>query len=575
MSETNKKKYNSPEYDYIIVGAGIAGLYTAFQLHNKKPNAKIAILEATNRVGGRLHSLSYDGVTVDAGGARFNTDQHRILCLIKELKLVDKVIPIKSDINYIDIDPQYDTSLERIFPSINEFILYMQKYIHDNKISNTILINTTILEFVDTHFSIKYPTLKTYLTDICPYYSELAVLNALEAIKLFTNEFSPNIKYMILMGGLAQLTSTLYDKLKNTVTIHLETPLDTITKLNDASHHQNHYTYTLTSSDKQFKTSNIILAIPKNKLLDIKYLTTHKNVLHNINSVQTEPLYRIYARYPIDKTTHKVWFDGIQKIATNLPIKYIIPYNYDKGVIMISYTDNKFAKYWMDHVSNGTFETTLKTQLKQLFPNMNIPSAKWYKHCYWDVGAGYWKPGYDRMKIMHKMIKPLPNENIFICGENYSSHQAWVEGALETADLVMAKLGFAIKHKKHCWEIQLSRNSKQLHSNGKTQKIMKHTMKHTKKHASKHSSKTLKSIGRGSDKEYTLADVAKHNKKTDGWIVVDGIVADVTKWIPKHPGGDIIMKGVGKDATKLFHGIGHDEYAKKMLKKYKIGVLKH
>ena len=51
-------------------------------------------------------------------------------------------------------------------------------------------------------------------------------------------------------------------------------------------------------------------------------------------------------------------------------------------------------------------------------------------------------------------------------------------------------------------------------------------------------------------------------------------VADITEWIPKHPGGDIIMKGVGKDATSLFNNVGHDDYAKKMLKKYQIGILK-
>jgi cytochrome b involved in lipid metabolism len=33
------------------------------------------------------------------------------------------------------------------------------------------------------------------------------------------------------------------------------------------------------------------------------------------------------------------------------------------------------------------------------------------------------------------------------------------------------------------------------------------------------------------------------------------------------------MKGVGKDATKLFKAIGHDTYAIKMLKKYQIGVI--
>ena len=34
------------------------------------------------------------------------------------------------------------------------------------------------------------------------------------------------------------------------------------------------------------------------------------------------------------------------------------------------------------------------------------------------------------------------------------------------------------------------------------------------------------------------------------------------------------MKGVGKDASALFKSVGHDEYAKKMLKKYQIGILK-
>jgi cytochrome b involved in lipid metabolism len=40
-----------------------------------------------------------------------------------------------------------------------------------------------------------------------------------------------------------------------------------------------------------------------------------------------------------------------------------------------------------------------------------------------------------------------------------------------------------------------------------------------------------------------------------------------------HPGGMIIMKGVGKDATELFNNIGHDNYAKNKLKTFQIGIL--
>ena len=88
-------------------------------------------------------------------------------------------------------------------------------------------------------------------------------------------------------------------------------------------------------------------------------------------------------------------------------------------------------------------------------------------------GAGYWKPGFDRKKILKTIIKPIQNENIYICGENYSSHQAWVEGALETSELVLKQLtaGFRksrkqiqqptiiTKHTKHTKHIKHTKNN--------------------------------------------------------------------------------------------------------------------
>merc|ERR1712014_516463 len=39
------------------------------------------------------------------------------------------------------------------------------------------------------------------------------------------------------------------------------------------------------------------------------------------------------------------------------------------------------------------------------------------------------------------------------------------------------------------------------------------------------------------DQEYSLEEVAKHNKKEDLWIAVKGIVMNVTDWVDEHPGG--------------------------------------
>ena len=562
-------------YDYLIIGAGISGLYTAYRLYSNYPKAKICILESTSYIGGRLHSINYDGLIMDGGGARFNTEQHRIISLLKEVGLWNKVIPITSDITYKPVNENYTTKTDSnlLFTTIDDFILYMKKYIKDKHISRDTLINTTILDFAIKHFSKEHPDIKQNLINIYPYYSELGVLNAVEGLNLFSNEFSDKTKYYILNGGLEQLADTLYTKLKE-IDIYKETHVLEISNQEDT---ETDTTYTITTSvNKTFTTKNLILTIPKNKLLNIKFKLnssdpkTHSTIKNNLkqfqknmNSIQNEPLYRIYARYPLDKKTHKVWFDGMGKIATNLPIKYIIPVNYEKGVIMISYTDSKFARYWFKKMAEGTFEVTLNKQLKLLFPDMDIPNAKWYKHCPWTSGAGYWKKGYDRKVIMQQMIEPLgKNTNLYVCGENYSSHQAWVEGALETADMVLDKI-YKNTYSYRTRTTHLSKKKKKTNMLGGSKKTKKSNTK-----SNKSDTKSNKQT------EYTLEEVAKHNKKSDAWIVIHNKVADVTKWIPLHPGGDIIMKGVGKDATKLFDSIGHDDYSKTILKKYQIGILK-
>ena len=49
-----------------------------------------------------------------------------------------------------------------------------------------------------------------------------------------------------------------------------------------------------------------------------------------------------------------------------------------------------------------------------------------------------------------------------------------------------------------------------------------------------------------------MEEVNNHKTRDDCWTVVDGLVYDVTYYIPFHPGGKKIMLGAGKEASKVF-----------------------
>ncbi|MEO6518319.1 MAG: FAD-dependent oxidoreductase [Pseudoxanthomonas sp.] len=51
--------------DVLVIGAGIAGLHAAMLLEEQQPGRRVLVLEASPRVGGRMH-------TIEAGGQRFD-----------------------------------------------------------------------------------------------------------------------------------------------------------------------------------------------------------------------------------------------------------------------------------------------------------------------------------------------------------------------------------------------------------------------------------------------------------------------------------------------------------------------
>ncbi len=83
----------------------------------------------------------------------------------------------------------------------------------------------------------------------------------------------------------------------------------------------------------------------------------------------------------------------------------------------------------------------------------------------------------------------------------------------------------------------------------------------------------------------TEDQVAVHNKKSDCWTIIRDKVYDITSYIPRHPGGDEILRACGVDGTSLFEtrttsdgekvgsGTPHSATAENQLKQLLIGTI--
>ena len=436
--DKKKSKSSNTTYDTIVVGGGIGGLYTSYKLqqkYNEKTEThKILLLEADKKLGGRIQSVTKDDLTYDTGAARFHANQHKLMRLIDDFGLNSKLITLSAKVKLITTPKdkynscRYFQYIVNIYDVIDDISILAE----NGKIKEQELIDNSLLDLIDKHLNKQYPDIATNFEDVYEYWSEIAIMNAKDAIHLFKNDFNKDNKYYALYGGLTQLIDHLEEALK--IDIETSYKLKSISKNPDN-------TFTI---NNKYTCRNIVLAMPKHSLLALDYLNKKKDIKTLLNSVEETPLCRIYAKYPKTILNYHTWFNRLPK--TSLPgsrLKYMIPISYAHGLIMISYTDGKYAKYWKRILDDKSvnLKDKIYDETKKTFSHIEeMPKPDWVTDHYWEHGAGYWKKGIDSDDVSSKILKPIDEDNIFICGENYSRHQSWIEGALETAHNVVKKI---------------------------------------------------------------------------------------------------------------------------------------
>jgi hypothetical protein len=77
-------------------------------------------------------------------------------------------------------------------------------------------------------------------------------------------------------------------------------------------------------------------------------------------------------------------------------------------------------------------------------------------------------------------------------------------------------------------------------------------------------------------REICADELATHNTSGDCWVVINGAVLDVTRFLAAHPGGPAALAKDGRaghDVTSHFERIGHSAHARSLLGGMQVGVL--
>jgi monoamine oxidase len=290
MAFSIAEQQSSPKV--VVIGAGIAGLTTAYRLHQQGIN--VELYEARARVGGRILTVKVNDQIGELGAqSLFDGGKAENLCrLIHESDL-----EIESDTILIDL--AYFTG-EKLIPSHELFPLFDRNSLK-NQLAAIRKKSNTMFEVLNALFDVNDPAFKFLsvrlagyegapVENLSSYYTETLYHMILGGISAAHQDNA--IKLGSIKGGNSLLPERLAKALKSR--IHLNALLTSVSKSCDG-------TYTLHFQNGQTASADIlVLAIPCSVYTDIHFEDTviPQERLAAIQSIQYGTNAKILVPFP-------------------------------------------------------------------------------------------------------------------------------------------------------------------------------------------------------------------------------------------------------------------------------------
>jgi len=401
---------------HTIIGSGITGLYLAYKLLlSGIPSADIVIFEGSGRIGGRIYTNEHNGFKYSVGAGRLGKKHKYVMKLIKDFKLQDQIITISKNTNYfieghLMNEEQLLKHYNSNFKSLNELWRYaIEKKLNGNKYDPN-------LYNLHNYFSLILSANDVELLKISlGYLGEMYDMNAYNGLLTLRKDFDiRNNEFFVLRDGIQILCDVLYKYIVNAgVSVKFSSILEDVKE--DKK--------TIRVNGNIYNYSKLYLTLKRDDYMKINYF---KKYDYLFNTVSDGHLLRIFAQYK------DVWFKDMPKILTQNKLQFIIPIDYNSGLIQISYSDRYNADFWNAFKNDKEVKKYLTKILNEMFPEKNIKEPEWITMHYWGSGDHMWNVGVNTKNIQDKIDELFIPKDIYILGETYSERQAWIEGAIET-----------------------------------------------------------------------------------------------------------------------------------------------
>jgi hypothetical protein len=517
--------------DVAVVGGGVSGVYSAWRLVTSEPKAgsplakwssarpdgkpRVKVFEASNRIGGRLLSLTPPGmphVRCELGGMRYMSTQKYVRSLIEnELELEVRLLPVDEPENVAYLRGRHLRLAELADP---DKVPYQVDWAERGQPPSSLVsyaMDQIIPGVTKMHGAQLWDALKSFMIDGRHVYEhgfwnllalslsregymfaqqsggyDTTMLNWNAADTIVLNfDFAPTVTFHAVVQGYERVPAMVCELFQAAGgALAMETRLASFdeAKLPDGT---DGVKLVFDGETEPVFARSLILAMPRRSLELLgqtgAVLGAENGDVHElIRSVTPIPLFKIFVCY------HAPWWTSFGvtqgRSVTDLPIRQCYYWGTEgqqpggdpanlNSALMATYDDTLNVSFWgglRDTTKQAPYETRpnrhvdphpgspawddfkapapmvdeIQRQLKEMHGARFAPAP--YAAAYKDWGedpygggVNFWNIHAKSWEVIPRIAKPKEEVPVYICGEAYSNGQGWVEGALETAELVL------------------------------------------------------------------------------------------------------------------------------------------